>query len=73
VLQTSYKVRDLGHSSRRLALAGEPIGVLFQRGMEDGREYDAHHGSSLRFHPVEAASRPSTEFLMWHNETKLQT
>ena len=40
---------------------------------ENGKEYYAHHGAPLRFHPADAANRPSSEFLMWHNEKRFQT
>jgi putative restriction endonuclease len=39
---------------------------------ENGREYYAHHGAPLRFHPADTASRPSGEFLKWHNEMVYQ-
>jgi putative restriction endonuclease len=39
----------------------------------NGREYYAHHGEPLRFHPTDPASLPSPEFLKWHNEVRFQT
>jgi putative restriction endonuclease len=38
----------------------------------NGREYYAHHGEPLRFHPADPASLPSPEFLKWHNEIRFQ-
>jgi putative restriction endonuclease len=38
----------------------------------NGREYYAHHGEPLRFHPADRASLPSPEFLKWHNEVRFQ-
>jgi len=40
---------------------------------QNGREYYVHDGEPLRFHPTDAASRPSPEFLKWHNESRFQT
>ena len=39
---------------------------------QNGREYYVHDGKALRFHPTDQASRPSTEFLTWHNESRFQ-
>jgi putative restriction endonuclease len=38
----------------------------------NGREYYAHHGEPLRFHPANPAFLPSPEFLRWHNEVRYQ-
>jgi putative restriction endonuclease len=40
---------------------------------QNGREYYAHQDEPLRFHPRDPASRPSPEFLKWHNESRFQT
>jgi putative restriction endonuclease len=39
---------------------------------QNGREYYAHHGETLRIHPADSASRPSREFITWHNENRFQ-
>jgi putative restriction endonuclease len=67
-----HKLFDLGYVTVTPDLRLE-VSPRLKSEWENGREYYAHHGASLRFHPVDAASRPSTEFLMWHNETKFQT
>jgi putative restriction endonuclease len=36
----------------------------------NGREYYAHHEERLQFQPADPASRPSVEFLKWHNESR---
>jgi putative restriction endonuclease len=40
---------------------------------KNGREYYAHQGAPLRFHPADSANQPSPEFLKWHNESRFQT
>jgi putative restriction endonuclease len=40
---------------------------------QNGREYYVHDGELLGFHPTDAASQPSPEFLTWHNESRFQT
>jgi len=74
---------------RALGLAGDPIvdlgyvtvtpdlRVQVNRRLEaewhNGREYYAHNGEPLRFHPADPARLPSPEFLKWHNESRFQT
>ena len=39
---------------------------------QNGREYYAHQGQPLRVQPADPASRPSREFLTWHNENRFR-
>jgi putative restriction endonuclease len=66
-----HKLFDLGYVTVTPELRLE-VSPRLKAEWQNGREYYAYHGAPLRFHPAEAASRPSREFLTWHNETRFQ-
>jgi putative restriction endonuclease len=67
-----HKLFDLGYVTVTPNLRLE-VSPRLKAEWENGKEYYAHHGAALRFHPADAANRPSSEFLMWHNEKRFQT
>jgi putative restriction endonuclease len=67
-----HKLFDLGYVTVTPDLKLE-VSPRLKVEWQNGREYYAHHGAPLRFHPADSANRPSREFLTWHNETKFQT
>jgi putative restriction endonuclease len=66
-----HKLFDLGYLTvtPRLHLEVSP---RLKAEWENGREYYAYHGKSLGFLPESMQSRPSREFLMWHNEYRFK-
>jgi putative restriction endonuclease len=66
-----HKLFDLGYVTVTPNLRLE-VSPRLKAEWENGREYYAHHGAPLRFHPADTASRPSGEFLKWHNEMVYQ-
>jgi putative restriction endonuclease len=67
-----HKLFDLGYVTVTPNLRLE-VSPRLKAEWENGKEYYAHHGAPLRFHPADTANRPSSEFLMWHNEKRFQT
>jgi putative restriction endonuclease len=67
-----HKLFDLGYVTVTPNLRLE-VSPRLKAEWENGKEYYAHHGAPLRFHPADAANRPNSEFLMWHNEKRFQT
>lgn len=67
-----HKLFDLGYVTVTPELRLE-VSPRLKSEWQNGREYYAHHGETLRIHPADAASRPSREFLTWHNENRFQT
>lgn len=66
-----HKLFDLGY----ITVAPELKLLVSRRLREEwhnGREYYAHHGQPLRFHPADLVSRPAAEFLTWHNENRFR-
>jgi putative restriction endonuclease len=39
---------------------------------ENGREYYAHHGKSLRMLPESIGEQPDVELLRWHNHNRFE-
>jgi putative restriction endonuclease len=62
-----HKLFDLGYVTVTPDLRLE-VSPRLKSEWQNGREYYAHHGQPLRVQPSDAASRPSREFLAWHNE-----
>ena len=67
-----HKLFDLGYVTVTPDLRLE-VSARLKAEWQNGREYYAHHGQSLRFHPTDPGSRPGREFLTWHNETRFRT
>ena len=67
-----HKLFDLGYVTVTPDLHFE-VSQRLKTEWENGREYYAHHGQSLRFHPSDEWSRPSREFLAWHNENRFRS
>ena len=66
-----HKLFDLGYVTVTPDLRLE-VSPKLKTEWQNGREYYAHHGQPLRMHPADQASRPSKEFLMWHNENRFR-
>jgi len=62
-----HKLFDLGYVTVTPSLVLE-VSPRLKEEWENGREYYAYHGKTLRCTPVDAANLPSGEFLQWHNE-----
>lgn len=67
-----HKLFDLGYVTITPDLHLE-VSQRLKVEWENGREYYAHHGQELRFHPADEWSRPGREFLEWHNENRFRT
>ena len=67
-----HKLFDLGYVTVTPDLHFE-VSQRLKTEWENGREYYAHHGQPLRFHPSDEWSRPSREFLAWHNENRFRS
>jgi len=67
-----HKLFDLGYLTVTLDLRLQ-VSPRLKAEWQNGREYYAHNGEPLRFHPADPANRPSPEFLKWHNESRFQT
>jgi putative restriction endonuclease len=67
-----HKLFDLGYITVTPDLKLE-VSPRLKTEWKNGREYYAHHGQPLRVHPADLASRPSREFLSWHNENRFRT
>jgi putative restriction endonuclease len=67
-----HKLFDLGYVTVTPELRLE-VSPRLKSEWQNGREYYARHGETLRIHPADSASRPSREFLTWHNENRFQT
>jgi putative restriction endonuclease len=67
-----HKLFDLGYVTVTPELRLE-VSPRLKSEWQNGREYYAHHGETLRIHPADPASRPNREFLTWHNENRFQT
>jgi putative restriction endonuclease len=67
-----HKLFDLGYLTVTPDLRLQ-VSPRLKADWKNGREYYVHDGESLRFHPTDLASRPSPEFLRWHNESRFQT
>jgi putative restriction endonuclease len=66
-----HKLFDLGYVTVTPDLHFE-VSPKLKLEWENGREYYAHHGKSLRHQPVDEWGRPSQEFLTWHNENRFR-
>ena len=66
-----HKLFDLGYVTVTPELKLE-VSPRLKTEWQNGREYYAHHGQPLRVQPADVASRPSQEFLMWHNENRFR-
>ena len=66
-----HKLFDLGYVTVTSELRLQ-VSPRLKTDWQNGREYYAYHGELLRFQPADPASRPSPEFLKWHNESKFQ-
>jgi putative restriction endonuclease len=66
-----HKLFDLGYVTVTPDLRLE-VSQKLKTEWQNGREYYAHHGQPLRVQPAEVASRPSREFLAWHNENRFR-
>jgi len=67
-----HKLFDLGYVTVTPDLRVE-VSPRLKSEWQNGREYYAHHGAPLRFHPVDSNRHPGAEFLRWHNENKFRT
>jgi putative restriction endonuclease len=67
-----HRLFDLGYLTITPELRLE-VSSRLKAEWQNGREYYAHHGQSLRFCPHEPLRRPSREYLDWHNEHKFRT
>jgi putative restriction endonuclease len=67
-----HRLFDLGYVTITPELRLE-VSSRLKAEWQNGREYYAHHGQPLRFYPHESSSRPSREFLEWHNESRFRT
>lgn len=67
-----HRLFDLGYLTITSDLRLE-VSSRLKAEWQNGREYYAHHGQSLRFYPQEPSRRPSLEFLTWHNECRFRT
>ena len=67
-----HKLFDLGYLTVTPDLRVQ-VSRRLKAEWHNGREYYAHSGEPLRYHPVDPASLPSHEFLKWHNESRFQT
>jgi len=67
-----HKLFDLGYVTVTPDLVIE-VSRRLKTDWQNGREYYAHHGQALRNQPTDLASRPSREFLEWHNEKRFLT
>ena len=67
-----HKLFDLGYVTVTPDLHLE-VSQKLKAEWENGREYYAHHGQPLKFHPTEEWNRPSRELLTWHNENRFKT
>jgi putative restriction endonuclease len=67
-----HKLFDLGYLTITPDLRLQ-VSPRLKAEWQNGREYYAHNGEPLRFQPADVASRPSPEFLKWHNESRFQT
>ena len=66
-----HKLFDLGYVTVTPDFRLE-VSTRLRADWHNGREYYAHHGQPLRYHPVDEANRPSREFLEWHNENRFR-
>jgi putative restriction endonuclease len=66
-----HKLFDLGYMTVTPDLRIE-VSPRLKTEWQNGREYYAHHGQQLRVQPADLASRPSREFLSWHNENRFR-
>ena len=66
-----HKLFDLGYLTVTPDLRLH-VSLRLKADWQNGREYYVHDGELLRYHPPDSASRPSPEFLKWHNESKCQ-
>jgi putative restriction endonuclease len=66
-----HKLFDLGYVTVTPDLHLE-VSTKLKVEWENGREYYAHHGQALKYHPTDEWSRPSLEFLTWHNENRFR-
>ena len=67
-----HRLFDLGYVTITPELRLE-VSSRLKAEWQNGREYYAHHDQPLRFYPHESSSRPSREFLEWHNESRFRT
>ena len=67
-----HKLFDLGYLTVTPDLRVQ-VSRRLKAEWHNGREYYAHNGEPLRFHPADPARLPSPEFLKWHNESRFQT
>jgi putative restriction endonuclease len=67
-----HKLFDLGYLTVTPDLRVQ-VSRRLKAEWQNGREYYAHDGEPLRFHPTDPASLPSPEFLKWHNESTFHT
>jgi putative restriction endonuclease len=66
-----HKLFDLGYVTVTPDLRLE-VSPRLRAEWQNGREYYAHHGQQLHVQPADLASRPSREFLTWHNENRFR-
>jgi putative restriction endonuclease len=66
-----HKLFDLGYVTVTPELRLE-VSQRLKEDWHNGREYYAYHGRSLANLPASEASRPSDEFLIWHNENRFR-
>jgi putative restriction endonuclease len=66
-----HKLFDLGYVTVTPELRIE-VSPRLKTEWQNGREYYAHHGQSLRVRPADPASLPSRDFLSWHNENRFR-
>lgn len=67
-----HKLLDLGYVTVTPEMRLE-VSPRLKEEWHNGREYYAHHGQALSFCPGDVSSRPSREFLQWHNENRFRT
>ena len=67
-----HKLFDLGYVTVTSDLRVE-VSPKLKSEWQNGREYYAHHGAPLRFHPTDSNNCPGAEFLRWHNENRFRT
>lgn len=66
-----HKLFDLGYVTVTPELRIE-VSPRLKTEWQNGREYYAHHGQPLLVQPADLASKPSREFLTWHNENRFR-